>query len=41
MLNINPFGVETGIFWENYVNTMAANALALHVISSHSIDFVG
>ena len=38
---IKPFGVETGILWENYVNTMAADGLAPwnQVISSNGIHY--
>ena len=31
---MNPSGVETSIFWDNYINTMAANGLAPHVTRS-------
>ena len=34
----NPSGAETGIFWENEVNTMAADDLA-PCINSNDIDY--
>ena len=31
---INPFATEIGLFWENKVNTMAADALASSIAKS-------